>query len=48
MGKSSYRNRVIVARASSIRTDKWQWWIPVICMYIYPRQSYLARQPRFH
>ncbi|KAJ6442354.1 MFS transporter [Purpureocillium lavendulum] len=27
---------VIVARATSSLDTKWQWWIPIICMYIYP------------
>ncbi|UNI22273.1 hypothetical protein JDV02_008175 [Purpureocillium takamizusanense] len=27
---------VIVSRASSSLDTKWQWWIPIICMYIYP------------
>ncbi|OAQ60247.1 MFS transporter [Pochonia chlamydosporia 170] len=27
---------VIVARATSSLDTKWQWWIPVICMYIFP------------
>lgn len=31
-----YLLRVIVARATSSLDTKWQWWIPVICMYIYP------------